>query len=124
LNGRVFGDIFGSFTCFTPNGSSNVDYVIASEEILNDILYFRVSEFMPTLSDTHCKLSWAISARYKIVKNSDWVNTHSLNQIAKTGDVETGERAEIWILKNSVIKKIIMCIKFDYLLQGFQQYSA
>ena len=78
LNGRVFGDIFGSFTCFTPNGSSTVDYVIASEEILNDILYFRVSEFIPTLSDTHCKLSWAISARYKIVKNSDWVNTHSL----------------------------------------------
>jgi hypothetical protein len=75
---EFFGDTLGSFTCFTPNVSSTVDYVIASEEILNDILYLRVSDFIPTLSDAHCKLSLALSARYKIVKNSHWVNTHSL----------------------------------------------
>jgi hypothetical protein len=30
LNGRVFGDIFGNYTCYTPNGASVVDYVLVS----------------------------------------------------------------------------------------------
>jgi hypothetical protein len=31
LNGRVLGDAFGKYTCFTPQGCSVVDYVIVSE---------------------------------------------------------------------------------------------
>jgi exonuclease III len=65
LNGRVLGDMFGSYTCHTPNGSSTVDYVFVSESILDQILYFRISNFIPTLSDTHCKLEWELLVKYK-----------------------------------------------------------
>ena len=64
LNGRVLGDIFGNYTCHTPNGASVVDYVFVSENILEQILLFHVSSFVPTLSDCHCKLEWEISANY------------------------------------------------------------
>ena len=76
LNGRTFGDTIGSYTCFTPNGCSTVDYVLISENILNQILYFGVSDFLPTLSDCHCLLQWSLSARFcfkpenKCVKSS------------------------------------------------------
>jgi hypothetical protein len=59
----------GKFTCHTTNGSSTVDYVLVSDEILDQILYFQISP-IPTLSDTHCKLEWAISANYKVTKNT------------------------------------------------------
>jgi hypothetical protein len=35
-----------------------------SENILEQILFFHVSSFVPTLSDCHCKLEWEISANY------------------------------------------------------------
>jgi hypothetical protein len=35
LNGRVLGDMFGNYTCYTPNGASVVDYVLVSENIRN-----------------------------------------------------------------------------------------
>ena len=56
LNGRTFGDLFGSYTCFQPLGSSVVDYFIASEEILPYFTYFQVNTFLPDLSD-HCQIS-------------------------------------------------------------------
>ena len=43
-----------------------VDYVLVSENILEQILLFHVSSFVPTLSDCHCKLEWEISANYCI----------------------------------------------------------
>ena len=64
LNGRVFGNIFGNYTCYTPNGASVVDYVLVSENILEQIIFFHVSSFVPTLFDCHCKLEWEISANY------------------------------------------------------------
>ena len=78
LNGRAFGDIFGNFTCYNYHGSSTVDYVIASECLLEKILYFEVSDFLPTLSDTHCKLSWAISANLSSARNQEPYRTHAL----------------------------------------------
>ncbi|KAK6188627.1 hypothetical protein SNE40_004767 [Patella caerulea] len=66
LNGRVLGDLFGNYTCYTPNGCSVVDYAIASDCMLNKILYFSVSPFLPTLSDCHCKLSLSILADFDI----------------------------------------------------------
>lgn len=62
------GDSFGKFTCYTPNGFSAVDYVLASESILNQIPFFKVSDFIPTLSDAHCKLSWNIYAKFPNIK--------------------------------------------------------
>lgn len=68
LNGRTLGDMFGHFTCYTPNGASVVDYVIVSENILDQVLHFKISEFIPTLSDTHCKLEWTMSAHFNVSK--------------------------------------------------------
>jgi hypothetical protein len=45
--------------------SPYTNYVLVSESILDQILYFRVSNFIPTLSDTHCKLEWELLAKYK-----------------------------------------------------------
>ena len=58
--------MFGNYTCYTPNGASVVDYVLVSENILEQILFVHVSSFVPTLSDCHCKLEWEISANYCI----------------------------------------------------------
>ena len=41
LNGRCFGDMFGQYTCFTPNGCSVVDYTIVPESILDQIFIFQ-----------------------------------------------------------------------------------
>jgi hypothetical protein len=64
LNGRTLGDLSGNFTCFTPNGASAVDYAIVSESALNKILYFKIADFKPILSDCHCLLEWEMSASY------------------------------------------------------------
>ena len=64
LNGRCFGDMFGRYTCYTPNGASVVDYTMVSESILHKVLNFYVSDFLATMSDCHSKLSWAILANF------------------------------------------------------------
>ena len=56
LNGRIIGDLFGKYTCFKPKGASVVDYVILSEGALDEVLYFKVNQFIPTLSDCHAKI--------------------------------------------------------------------
>ena len=65
LNGRMLGDSFGKFTCQKPTGASVVDYMIASEELLKDIIYFHVHPFQPIFSDCHSKISVCIKASVK-----------------------------------------------------------
>jgi len=79
LNGRFLGDTFGSYTCYTPNGASTVDYVLVSKDILNQILHFRVCNFIPTLSDCHCLLEWSLSAKYSVNINNIDVHTYELS---------------------------------------------
>ena len=50
------GDLTGSLFCFQPLGSSTVDYIITSEDLLSSIIYFQVNKLEPDLSD-HCQLS-------------------------------------------------------------------
>ena len=42
LNGRLFDDCDGNFTCTTYNGRSVVDYHIASSELFTHVSYFNV----------------------------------------------------------------------------------
>ena len=73
LNGRFLGDTRGKFTCIKPTGNSVVDYVIVSEDLVSKTLYFKVSDFISTLSDCHCMLSFGILATYtsnEIVKTN------------------------------------------------------
>jgi hypothetical protein len=62
-NGRVLGDLCGNYTCYTANGTSIVDYTLVSESILDQILYFNVNNFIPTISDCHCIIEWSMSAK-------------------------------------------------------------
>ena len=55
---------FLDFTCYTTHGASTVDYVLVSEGILDHILYLKVNDFIPCLSDCHCLIQWSISAKY------------------------------------------------------------
>ncbi|CAG2256743.1 unnamed protein product [Mytilus edulis] len=79
LNGRVLGDTFGGLTCYTPNGASTVDYVLVMESIQNQILYTRICNFIPTLSDCHCLLEWSLSAKYCLKTDCDSVKTHKMS---------------------------------------------
>ena len=51
LNGRHEGDSNGEFTCFTTNGSSVVDYVVASSEIMRIIEDFSINFMFRPLSN-------------------------------------------------------------------------
>ena len=42
LNGRLFNDYLGNYTCITNNGKSVVDYHIASSEIFQCLTFFNV----------------------------------------------------------------------------------
>ncbi|MEW8547303.1 MAG: hypothetical protein AB2693_27665, partial [Candidatus Thiodiazotropha sp.] len=64
LNGRSTGDSYGKFTCQKPTGASVVDYVILSEELIKEIIYFHVHPFKPMFSDCHSKISFNLKASY------------------------------------------------------------
>ena len=58
LNGRLFGDKEGHFTCFANNGTSVVDYMIASTTLFPKNTHFKVDDF--DISDhlpIFCKLT-------------------------------------------------------------------
>jgi hypothetical protein len=64
VNGRCIGDLLGNFTCFNTQGQSTVDYLITNERLLNQLLYLKVSDFLPLHSDCHYKISWEILAKF------------------------------------------------------------
>ena len=45
LNGRILGDTYGKFTAHCSLGSSTIDYMICSEEIMNRFLYMKIHDF-------------------------------------------------------------------------------
>ena len=65
LNGRSTGDFLGKCTCQKPNDSNVVDYVISSEELLKDVIYFHVHQFKPLYSDCHSKISFSLKALFQ-----------------------------------------------------------
>ena len=68
LNGRMFGDLFGHLTCFTPRGSSCVDYCAASPELINQFRYFQVKPPILSYSD-HCPIGVCLKVHINIQKN-------------------------------------------------------
>ena len=65
LNGRILGGSLGKFTCQKSTGASIADYMLASEELLKDVIYFHVHPFQPIFSDCHSKISVCIKASVK-----------------------------------------------------------
>lgn len=64
LNGRSLGDLHGKFTCHKKAGSSVVDYMIISEDLVSSVLYFYVGDLLCNLSD-HCRLSLKLRVKFK-----------------------------------------------------------
>ena len=75
LNGRMFGDLFGKLTCYTPLGSSCVDYCAVSPELFSKIRYFQVQSLLPMFSDhTPISLCLKVNASIHVQKsNYDFV---------------------------------------------------
>ena len=63
-NGRKLGDIFGSYTCYTSNGQSCVDYCLVSPRLYDNVQTFSVGQ-VSTMSD-HCPIRAVLSV--KIIK--------------------------------------------------------
>ena len=47
-----------------------VDYVLASQLLLDQFLFFNVPPFKATLSDCHCKLSWNMLSNFTIERHT------------------------------------------------------
>ena len=69
-NGRKLGDILGSFTCYTPNGQSYVDYCLASPRIFNIIKTFSVGDPILTMSD-HCPIRAVVKVKLTLQFQND-----------------------------------------------------
>ena len=71
-NGRKLGDTQGSFTCHKWNGQSCVDYCLSSPDIYSQILFLKVGNFLPLLSD-HCPITIAIRCQInQIVSDNNY----------------------------------------------------
>ena len=71
LNGRIFGDKEGNFTCFAHDGTSVVDYMIASTELFPKFTHFTVDDF--DVSDhlpIHCSLKLHTQTRNETVNDT------------------------------------------------------
>ena len=79
LNGRTLGDLNGKYTCYTPNGASVVDYSIVSEGALDLVLYFKVTDFTPTLSNCHCRIEWEMSSDF--CPTNDVIDESNLHRV-------------------------------------------
>ena len=44
MNGRLFDDTEGNFTCFSNNGPSVVDYIIASTPLFSKLCHLKIAE--------------------------------------------------------------------------------
>ena len=69
VNGRIFGDPLGKFTCHKHNGSSLIDYVLADASTLSQIRYLTVEDYTGDFSD-HCMLSFGLAVSITIHKHS------------------------------------------------------
>ena len=66
LNGRTTGDILGTCTCHQPLGSSGVDYIAVSEDLVPLFTYFNVHDLHPDLSD-HCQISCLLNCNFSTI---------------------------------------------------------
>ncbi|CAG2210143.1 unnamed protein product [Mytilus edulis] len=116
LYGRTLSDLNGNYTCYTPNGASVVDYSIVSESDLDYILYFRVAEFVPTLSDCHCKIEWEMSAQFSANLRDDCVD-HDLHTMPSRYMYMWSENSAT-VFQESLTSPSVIAKISDFMLKG------
>ena len=85
-NGRKLGDILGSYTYFTPNGQSCVDYCMVSPRLYNNVQTFSVGQ-VSTLSD-HCPIRAVIKVRhFTEIIQEDYNFVNSPSKIAWSNEI-------------------------------------
>ena len=55
LTGRFIGDMLGNMTCYKPNGTSTVDYALASVDLVNSVNFFQV--LYPSYLSDHVQIA-------------------------------------------------------------------
>ena len=87
-NGRKLGDIFGSYTCYTPNGQSCVDYCLVSPRLYDNVQTFSVGQ-VSTLSD-HCPVRAVLSVKIITEDNQeDYDYIESPKKLPWSADIAT-----------------------------------
>ena len=70
INGRVFGDTYGNFTCYSHNGNpSTIDYMLTTENMLKFVNHFHVENL--NVHSIHCPISMSFSTGSKNVNSND-----------------------------------------------------
>ena len=72
VNGRKVGDLFGHKTCFRWNGSSQIDLILCSSGLFDNISYLKVGELLPWLTD-HCPVFFKLNVN-KTCKEENKIN--------------------------------------------------
>ena len=87
-NGRKLGDILGSYTCYTPNGQSCVDYCLASPRIYDRVKTLSVGVPDITLSD-HCpvKIILEVKVISKNVSSENYEFVHKPKKLSWNKDI-------------------------------------
>ena len=88
LNGRFFGDSQGMYTSYNYNGNSVVDYMLASENLLSQVLYFNVGLNIPRLSD-HSKICCKIVANF--LPNPNVEKLQPFSAVYKWSSISAGD---------------------------------
>ena len=106
LNGRKAGDPWGNMTSHQHNGSSVVDYVIVSVNLLREVRNFSVGEFSAWVSD-HCHLLFEIKSVLNIPKEQEKLAGLPGSFRFKEGDLE----------------KYITCLKLEENLEMLEELT-
>ena len=59
INGRILGDLSGSFTCYEWNGHSQIDYFLTTPDIFQLFKYLKIEQ--KTEYSDHCLISCGIN---------------------------------------------------------------
>ena len=106
LNGRKAGDPWGNMTSHQHNGSSVVDYVVVSVNLLREVRNFSVGEFSAWVSD-HCHLLFEIKSIQNIPKEQEKLAVLPGSFRFKDGDLE----------------KYITCLKLEENLEILEELT-
>ena len=107
LNGRVLGDLTGSFTCHQRNGSSVVDYILVNENMIQNVSMFKVHDVSP-ISD-HCMVSMVLRVKLKTMVQcvSSTIKEIKIDYVWESNSKEAYVQALNSPMINNMLKNII-----------------
>jgi exonuclease III len=69
-NGRTLGDIYGEMTCHKYNGSSAVDYICSSTNIIGNVRTMKVGQFSPFSDHSPLHLCFSLGCLNKFISGT------------------------------------------------------